>query len=95
VVRQIWITAPAVVREQAELWIKEARWDPALMLVWAAPPEETPKLLAALHAAPPREEAPRLSLIRWLHGRITDRAPGWERAWEFLNDLTGITASPR
>ncbi|EAU64234.1 hypothetical protein STIAU_4584 [Stigmatella aurantiaca DW4/3-1] len=93
--RQIWKTAASTVRDEVQRLLQEGDAEWAMTLAWSAPPEETPNLLALVHQASRHNDAPRATFISWLHGRITDRTPGWEQAWTLLNELTGLKPMTR
>ncbi|HYO70715.1 MAG TPA: hypothetical protein VEU33_32010 [Archangium sp.] len=71
---------PLLVMELRTL-ISRERWEAALGLAWASPPEETRALTGLLRSGILQREAPRQKVIRWLHtasacARWDGRTPG-------------------
>lgn len=82
--QELWKRIPDLASAEISRRIGQGLWDEALRLAWYAPPDWTAEVAERLSAGLARKDAARPRVVEWAHDRVSQRPPGWERAWELL-----------
>jgi hypothetical protein len=86
---EFWKRIPAAVSEEISRLIDAGRWEEALDLAWSPPEERSAEVILRVADGLSRQDVPRALLVAWAYECVARRAPGWPRAWEVLEHLSG------